>query len=118
MVENANLSLDEIGFAWIDTQGHEGHVLAGGKAFLAASIPFVAEFWPYGLDRSGGWGLLRDALVSSQREIYDLRKSIEEGRLAATTIVELDLLYDSWLKQESRESSPHTDLLLTEKLPG
>jgi FkbM family methyltransferase len=37
-----------------DTQGSEGHVLKGAKNILAMrKIPWVIEFWPYGLARSG-----------------------------------------------------------------
>lgn len=38
---------------WIDVQGYEGHIFAGGKEFLSTGIPAVAEIWPYALLRSG-----------------------------------------------------------------
>ena len=38
---------------WIDVQGHEGFVFAGGLNYLKSGVPTVAEFWPYGMQRSG-----------------------------------------------------------------
>jgi len=38
---------------WMDVQGWESRVLAGATGLLAHSLPFVIEFWPYGLRRNG-----------------------------------------------------------------
>jgi hypothetical protein len=46
----------------MDTQGYEGFVLRGAAAFLASRPPLVLEFWPYGMNRSGSYPLLREAL--------------------------------------------------------
>lgn len=45
---------------WIDTQGHDGHVLAGASKILhGSSAPFVVcEVWPYGVERAAGRELL------------------------------------------------------------
>jgi FkbM family methyltransferase len=115
MIRSADIAVSEISFAWIDTQGHEGHVLSGARDFLASSTPFVAEFWPYGLERSDGWDLLRNVFEDSKREIFDLRRSIEAGYLVNITLEELDFLYDSWRKVESVQISPHTDLIVVRK---
>lgn len=50
------LGIDESSLVWIDTQGHEGHVLRGARGLIAAGrLRFaVVECWPYGLERSGG----------------------------------------------------------------
>ena len=55
----------EVSLVWIDTQGHEGHVFAGGKQLFSRDIPVFAEFWPYGIQRSG----------LSQREFIDIAAS-------------------------------------------
>ena len=115
IIHHNRIYLSEIGFAWIDTQGHEGHVLSGGDEFLSASIPFVAEFWPYGLDRNQGWKKFRSILSETQREIFDLRRSINENSLVSTTLEELDILYERWLVEESMDGSPHTDLIIVKK---
>ena len=107
-----DLNIDNVGIAWIDTQGHEGHVLQGARRLMLASTPVVIEFWPYGLSRSGGWPLLREALQSSARSIYELRNSIELNSLHAISVDDLELLYNVFLVNEKEDSSPHTDLLL------
>ena len=38
---------------WIDAQGYEGYVFAGGKDLLTLGIPAVSEIGPYGIRRSG-----------------------------------------------------------------
>lgn len=43
-----------ITLVWMDVQGHEGHVLAGGKKLFSTGVPLVTEVWPYGIHRSGG----------------------------------------------------------------
>lgn len=50
------LGIGESSLVWIDTQGHEGHVLRGARGLIAAGrLRFaVVECWPYGLERSGG----------------------------------------------------------------
>jgi len=115
VIELANMQASQISFAWIDTQGHEGHVLSGAEKFLAASIPFVAEFWPYGLERSGGWSQFRQILKDSKRELFDLRRSISTNSLVRVGLEDLDVLYNRWIKEETIQDSPHTDLLIVEK---
>lgn len=43
-----------ITLVWMDVQGHEGHVLGGGKDLFSTGVPLVTEVWPYGIHRSGG----------------------------------------------------------------
>jgi len=112
ILKSLKIQASEISFAWIDTQGHEGHVLGGGDSFVSAQVPFVAEFWPYGLSRSGGWQRFRNILNQSNCDIFDLRDSMQNGRLAMVTIDDLDNLYENMIKNETVQSSPHTDLLV------
>jgi FkbM family methyltransferase len=37
---------------WIDTQGHEASVLAGGGSVFRTGVPTVMEVWPFALERS------------------------------------------------------------------
>jgi len=62
LLAEQHIDARQSGIAWIDTQGHEGQVLSGANTLLAAKTPIVAEFWPYGLERSGGYACLREAL--------------------------------------------------------
>lgn len=50
---------------WIDVQGFEGAVLAGGPGTLARRPPIVMEFWPEALTRTGGYTAIRAALVAA-----------------------------------------------------
>lgn len=43
----------KISVVWIDVQGHEGYVFAGGAQLFARDIPVIAEVWPFGLLQSG-----------------------------------------------------------------
>jgi FkbM family methyltransferase len=44
---------DSISLVWIDVQGHEGFVFAGGPRLFSRHIPVVAEIWPFGILQSG-----------------------------------------------------------------
>lgn len=95
---------------WMDTQGHEGQILAGGARSLAGLAPAaVLEFWPYGLDRAGG----RDTYFAHLRScfaVYDVnRPGWAEG--LPVSIDELESLYDAWLAETREGHYPHTDLL-------
>ncbi len=58
---------------WIDVQGYEGHVLSKASKALKNRPPICMEFWPYGLERSGCYELLKNALTSHGYEyFYDL----------------------------------------------
>ena len=111
LIANAGLSLDNVGMVWIDTQGHEGHVFAGCPALLQSKIPVVSEFWPYGLDRSGGWPIFREALAASGRRIYDLRCPMIGAR-EPISVSELEQLFSGMIAKETLSGSPHTDLLM------
>ncbi|MGA0561149.1 FkbM family methyltransferase [Ancylobacter sp. VNQ12] len=110
VLAEAKVGIDDIGLVWVDTQGHDGHVLAGAPELLASRVPIVTEFWPYGLHRSGGFGLLQQAMRG--REVIDLRQSLRQDSLCVIDSERLVALYDELLADESVERSPHTDLLL------
>ncbi len=38
---------------WIDVQGNEANALLGSTKLIKKKIPFVIEFWPYGINRAG-----------------------------------------------------------------
>jgi FkbM family methyltransferase len=68
LVSQKKIHLDGISLAWIDTQGHEAHLLAGAERLLASNIPVFIEYWPYGLDQADGLERLEQLLG----EHYDL----------------------------------------------
>ena len=69
----------EVGLVWVDTQGHEGHVLAGASTLLGRGIPWVVEYWPYGLTRAGGLDLLHALVAEHFEVVVDVRASRERG---------------------------------------
>lgn len=75
---------------WMDTQGYEGFVLKGATALLAAQVPVVMEFWPYGLKRAGSFQTLKESLAH-YRGFADLNDSETAGALRP--ISELDRLF-------------------------
>jgi FkbM family methyltransferase len=84
----AELGVDvaDVGLVWVDTQGHEGHVLAGASALLAAKVPVFCEYWPYGLRRAGGLDRFHSIVAASFSEVIDARG---EEALPAARVAEL-----------------------------
>ena len=50
LVADGTVSLDDVALAWVDTQGHEAHVLAGATCLAEARVPAYIEYWPYALE--------------------------------------------------------------------
>lgn len=118
LVEDGLLPEDGPDLIWIDTQGHEGHVLACAKRMATMRCPVVLEFWPYGLERSGGYKMLRDAIASRDDiQVIDLGTS-NPNSLNQLSLDALDQMYEALRQGESKAGSPHTDLLLMPNLTG
>lgn len=107
------LYLDDSALIWIDTQGYEGHVLAGAAGILSrprSETPaIVCELWPYGIERAGG----RDRLftfLACCGPIHDIRAPRWQSS-PPLTIAEVTTLYDELLHDTSHPTPPHTDLL-------
>jgi FkbM family methyltransferase len=92
---------------WMDTQGYEGFVLRGGAALLAAGVPIVTEFWPYGMRRAGSYPLFREQL-STYRGFIDLNTADSGSEPALQPMGDLDRLHDTL---DVNERS-YTDLLV------
>lgn len=104
-------TFDDTALLWIDTQGHEGHVLDGARGIFARERrPFVViEFWPYGIERCGGrervFGFLRRC-----RAIHDLGHPGWERR-QPLDVSQVEELYAGVLASTADERLSHTDLL-------
>lgn len=72
LVDEGSIDLTSLGLAWIDVQGHEGHVLAGAAGLLASAVPIVCEYWPYGLERAGGLERFHTLVLGSRSGFIDL----------------------------------------------
>ena len=97
---------------WIDTQGHEGHIFAGGTSFWGTSGRkfVVCEYWPYGLERSGGTEMFF-AFLKTCSSIHDLGNNLW-NRGATTSAEELRDRYPKMLSETRHDYHPHTNLLL------
>ncbi len=86
LVEQGLIDRTTLGLVWVDVQGHEAQVLAGAPALLAArpDLPFVIEFWPYGLRRAGGLDQLCAIIADTFGTVIDVRASERRA-----TVVEL-----------------------------
>jgi FkbM family methyltransferase len=93
-----HLGMDDVGLVWMDTQGHEAHVLEGAAALLHSSVPVLAEYWPYGLRRAGALERLHTIVAANYRAVIDVRASMASGRveeLPASSVGALAERYDS-----------------------
>ena len=59
---------------WIDVQGNESKVLKGSSKLIKKKIPFVIEFWPYGINRSNNKENLSNELKKF-KYFFDLNSS-------------------------------------------
>ena len=107
LVARGVIHLNDVGMVWMDTQGHEGHILRGAQSLLTSDIPVVIEFWPYGLERAGGLASLIELIASHYSSIADLRVRARGGPTLrkATDVIEICEKYGG-------HAELHTDLLL------
>lgn len=107
------LRFDNSTLLWIDTQGYEGHVLAGASGIFdrppVARPVVVCEFWPYGIERAGGREKLFSFLATCGA-FHDLRDP-HWPSTPPLTLAGVTALYDRLLHDNSHSSPPHTDLL-------
>lgn len=97
-VQRGDIRLDEVGLVWMDTEGHEGQIFKGAQTLLQSSVPVFIEYSPASLRRSGGLGLLEEAIAGNYTHIMDIRKADltgDETLLPASEIVRLKDVYSS-----------------------
>jgi FkbM family methyltransferase len=118
LVETGELSLDIVQLVWMDAQGHEGHILAGGRRLVAAGIPVLTEYWPYGLRRAGGLERFHAIIAEGYGTVVDLRTGFDEApvELDAARVAELEGRYVVDAKGDRFD--PHTDLVLLARQPA
>jgi FkbM family methyltransferase len=101
---------DEIGLVWVDAQGHEAHILDGAERLLSRDIPWVIEYWPYGLRRQEGLDRLNEILAKRFPSVVDVRGSRRDDREVRWDTTELDVLADQL-------GTGYTDLILVPDPP-
>jgi FkbM family methyltransferase len=105
------IDLERCGLAWIDAQGHEGHILQGAQSLLESDIPIVTEFWPYGLKRAEGSQTFIEAVKDNFSTVIDLggRTPLE---MSAKTIDVLFKEYEAGSFFDPTGATSSTDLVL------
>ncbi len=94
---------------WMDTQGHEGQILQTlNTSGDARGLSLVMEFWPYGLERSGGREGYFEFLARCQA-VYDINAANWASN--PVQIARLYETYDAMLAATTATHYPHTDLL-------
>lgn len=96
LVTDGTIPLAKVGVVWMDTQGFEGHILQGAKSLLLSNIPFVTEFWPYALERSGGLERFLKITAEHYRAFVDLRTDPVHAKTARQPISCLPKLVEQY----------------------
>jgi len=104
-LEDAKVDCEDVGLVWVDTQGHEGQVLAGADRM--SGIPFVMEYWPYGLRRSNGLELFHEHVAKMFSRVIDIKRSIDTGADVTYAASDIERVAAALVLPRS-----HTDLLL------
>lgn len=114
LIEGGEIDLGELGAAWFDIQGHEGHALAGAVRLLEARVPIVLEYWPAGLRAAGGFERLGELIAAHFKRFVDLGRPGERPSLRPQPVAELGAVAERY-----GGADDHTDLLLVpDGFPG
>lgn len=107
LVGDGTISLEDVGLLWLDTQGHDGFVMAGAAKAVKSGIPVVVEYWPDGLSMNRCLEPLEQAIREGYRKVADLRLLCHGLTDEATTdVADLERVRARYPNGE------HTDLLL------
>jgi FkbM family methyltransferase len=101
---------EDIGILWMDTQGHEGHILRGAKSLTQLGVPVVLELDPAALERHLGLGYLLETARADYTHFVSMRRlrgRAGELHFDLDPVERLDDELD-WLSRAGR----HTDVLL------
>jgi len=86
ILDKTSVAPTSVSLVWLDTQGHEGFVLAGASRVIQARVPFVIEFWPYGMKRAGCLDLLLTLIGTQFHTYYDLAEGFDASARSSSTI--------------------------------
>ena len=100
----AGVRVGDVRLLWMDIQGFEAKCLAGAAQTLAARVPVVMEFWPYGLARAG---TSREAFLALVRAHFTSAMRIRDEGAEPITLDQVGALFD-----EVRAPNKMTQLLL------
>lgn len=104
LLAGAGVAASEVALIWMDVQGHESHVLEGAQKTLEAGMPVVAEFWPYGLARTG---VSPERFTQLMQDRFDTFYDLAEDAPVPRPVADIRHLYD-----RHQHFKSFTDLLL------
>ncbi|HYF27865.1 MAG TPA: FkbM family methyltransferase [Baekduia sp.] len=109
LTADRTVDLEAAGLAWIDVQGHEGHVLAGARSLLRSQVPIVCEYWPGALREAEGLERFHELVATERAAFIDLGRPGSTARPTG----ELGALAREYESRRRRlTAAPSTDLLL------
>lgn len=116
LLSDEALVLGRRALVWMDTQGHEGQVLAGGRQTLQGpDAPYlVTEFWPYGLERAGAFNQFFEFLEQCTA-IYNI--NADGWAMEAPLSPEGARSLFTEIRSRPDGHAVHTDLLCIPKIP-
>lgn len=107
LVRSGEVDGAAVGLVWLDVQGHEGHVLAGGRDLLRLGVPVVTEFWPSAMRDAGGLEAFHAVVRSCFARVIDVRAAQGGGRPQALPSAGIEQLTERYAGPAA-----FTDLLL------
>jgi len=108
-VRKGAVNVDDLALVWMDVQGHEAAVFAGGAKVFDEQIPLFVEYWPYGLRAGSGLDEFEAAAQRGYRWFLDVRTYEGDARAALRPVMEIDELRQVYDRGATWDQ---TDLLL------
>jgi FkbM family methyltransferase len=100
----------DVGILWMDTQGHEGHILRGATTLTRLGVPVVLELGPAALERHGGLEYVLETARADYTHFVIMRRIRRRAGQVHFDLNPIERLDDEidWLSRAAR----FTDVLL------
>jgi FkbM family methyltransferase len=106
------LDPERIGLIWIDTEGHEGHVLKGATSLLERGLPVVMEVDPVSFEERGDADLVRELTSEHYTHFVDIRRRKDADGSPRLEAKRVSTLPEYTAQFQCSDRAPHTDVLL------
>jgi FkbM family methyltransferase len=117
LIRNGTIDLEDVAMVWMDVQGHEARVLAGGSQLLRNGTPILTEYCPEALKASGDLELMEDLIAENYAVMVNMGNP-EPGRRASVAPIpvadirslrSLSGYVDLWLTSSAPPGTGHSD---------